>query len=202
MGEMVGNATLYLLCGHYKNLNDPEYVGLFTLDLEGLRFELKQTWPWDERLHRNHGLCVSCHGRTGVLCCTQFKNSMQLWYMQGETGGDVGGENLAKGVDKDFSSTNKTAPFKQIALDSLPTPLARFSPPTSPPISPCIYHSCMLFLNCVQHNTPVRPWQETNKPWFLCSCSSHGQVCFNSNLNLNSKSKVNRLTYSGSFKFL
>ncbi|EFJ28216.1 hypothetical protein SELMODRAFT_411560 [Selaginella moellendorffii] len=64
MGEMVGNATLYLLCGHYKNLNDPEYVGLFTLDLEGLRFELKQTWPWDERLHRNHGLCVSCHGRT------------------------------------------------------------------------------------------------------------------------------------------
>ncbi|EFJ28217.1 hypothetical protein SELMODRAFT_411564 [Selaginella moellendorffii] len=100
MGEMVGSATLYLLCGHYKNLNDPEYVGLFTLDLEGLRFELKQTWPWDERLHRNHGLFVSCHGRTGVLCCTQFKNSMQLWYMQGETGGDVGGENLAKGVGK------------------------------------------------------------------------------------------------------
>ncbi|EFJ29497.1 hypothetical protein SELMODRAFT_410455 [Selaginella moellendorffii] len=56
-------ATLLCICFD-KNLNDPGYVGLFTLDLEGLRFELKQTWAWDEWLHRNYGLFVSCHGQT------------------------------------------------------------------------------------------------------------------------------------------
>ncbi|EFJ28219.1 hypothetical protein SELMODRAFT_411567 [Selaginella moellendorffii] len=50
-----------------KKVEIREYVGLFTLDLEGLRFELKQTWPWDERLHRNNGLFVSCHGRTACI---------------------------------------------------------------------------------------------------------------------------------------